>query len=568
MFKYDHAKDALSPPNRRAADGAFGLADIPAAIWKRKYWPLLTSVALSGIVAVYSWGLPDRYLSTAQLLIDPRELRVLNSEVAPGGLSGDSMTAYLESQSKIITSTDMLRRIADREALAKDPEYNAGPTILERLLPVKQSGDKTIRIIEKLSRNLSVRRGERTFVVDIGVTATTPEKAARVANAFAAAYLEDQNNARGEQIRRTSNSLTSRLNALRDRVREAESKVESYKSKKNIVTASGKMVTEEQLLAASSALALARSRAADSKARLDQIESVRGQVSERGALPEAVNSTTMGILRQQLGEAQRRISNLSSSLGPAHPDFVAAQTQLREAQRGVADEINRIRQAARADYDRAINNEQTVQAQVDILKKDTFTSGRDNIELRELERELEASRVLYAAFLQRARESSELERLDTTNARIITTAVPSIDRVGPPRRVMVMSAAAGGFMLGLFLALALEFFGRFKRTKTYQRMTKGQSEASVEAGVAASTAIQHGPANAVASAPIQSNAAAYQTAPNSQATSSSQATANYQVPAAQSHVPSSQEQSTADLMRLLKMLGQLEKAIDQQGTRR
>jgi uncharacterized protein involved in exopolysaccharide biosynthesis len=555
MFKYDHTKDALPTPNRRAADGAFGLADIPAAIWKRKYWPLLTSVALSGIVAAYAWGLPDRYLSTAQLLIDPRELRVLNSEVAPGGLSGDSMTAYLESQSKIITSTDMLRRIADREALAKDPEYNAGPTILQRLLPIKQSGDKTIRIIEKLSSNLNVRRGERTFVVDIGVTATTPEKAARIANAFAAAYLEDQNNARGEQIRRTSNSLTSRLNALRDRVREAESKVENYKSKKNIVTASGKMVTEEQLLAASSALALARSRAADSKARLDQIESVRGQVSERGALPEAVSSSTMGILRQQLGEAQRRISNLSSSLGPAHPDYLAAQTQLREAQRGVADEINRIRQAARADYDRAINNEQTVQAQVDILKKDTFTSGRDNIELRELERELESSRVLYAAFLQRSRESSELERLDTTNARIITTAVPSIDRVGPPRRVMVMSAGAGGFMLGLFLALALEFFGRFKRTKTYQRLTKGESEAFSETLVAERAGVQLNTPNSFTTAPTPSNIP-YQAAPGSHALTG------------QNYVPSSQEQSTADLMRLLRMLGQLEKALDQQGTRR
>jgi uncharacterized protein involved in exopolysaccharide biosynthesis len=554
MFKYNDQKQPSVSPDRHAVVGGIGLADIPAALWKRKYWPLITSAALAGAVATFAWTLPDRYLSTAQLLIDPRELRVLNSEVAPGGLSGDSMTAYLESQSKIITSTDMLRRIADREALAKDPEYNAEPTLLERLLPIKQSGDKSIRIIEKLSRNLNVRRGERTFVVDIAVTATTPEKAARVANAFASGYLEDQNNARVEQIRRTSNSLTSRLNTLRDRVREAESKVETYKSKKNIVTASGKFVTEEQLLAASAALAIARTRAADAKAKLDQIESVRGQVNERAALPEAVGSNTMGILRQQLGEAQRRVSNLSTALGPVHPEYLAAQTQLRESQRAVADEISRIRQAARADYDRAINNEQTVQAQVDVLKKDTFTSGRDNIELRELERELESSRGLYAAFLQRSRETSELERLDTTNARIITTAVPSIDRVGPPRRVMVMSAAGAGFILGLIISLGFEFFEHFRRNKKlFQTFTKQSRD------VRETTEPENGQAIAQ-----RQEQFIPQNSPSARTRSTQAYAGGNQIEPANP----SEKQSVEDLMRVLKMLGQLEKAIDQQGIRR
>jgi uncharacterized protein involved in exopolysaccharide biosynthesis len=548
MFQYDDKKKQKPPRIHTAPDGGFGLADIPAAILKRKYWPLLLPLVFGGIVASYAMTLPDRYQSMAQLLIDPRELRVLNSEVVPGGLSGDSMTAYLESQSKIITSTDMLRRIADREALAKDPEYSAEPSLIERLLPITKSGDKNIRIIEKLNRNLYVRRGERTFVVDVAITATTPEKAARLANAFASAYLEDQNTSRAEQIRRTSNSLTGRLNALRDRVRDAENKVETYKGQKNIITASGKMVTEEQLLAANAALGAARARSADSKAKLDQIESVRGQINERGALPEAVNSNTLGILRQQLGEAQRRVSNLSSALGPVHPDYVAAQTQLREAQRGVADEISRIRQAARADYDRAINNEQTVQAQVNVLKKDTFTSGRDNVELRELERDLESSRAVYAAFLQRSRETSELERLDTTNARIITSAVPSIDRVGPPRRVMVMGAMAAGFALGLVIACLLEFAEYFRRSGKSLIPRKRIYGAPRDLREPQDNSLSH-------------NASAYG-AGHTGSTTADLGTTKGPIAAS---VNGAEHQSAEDLIRLLKMLGQLEKAMDHHG---
>ncbi len=527
MFQYDRRKTPVEPPGQRQAAGGFGFVDFPTAVWKRKFWPLALSVILAAIAAVYAGMLEDRYQSTAQLLIDPRELRILNTDVAPSGLNSDSTTAYLESQVRIITSTDMLRRISGRELLAKDTEYTGKPGILERLFPITKSGDQSIRIIEKLSRNLSVRRGERTFIVDVAVTATVPEKAARLANAFAGAYLEDQANSRSEQVGRTSAALTSRLNDLRERVRVSGDKVEAYKSQKNIVSASGKLVTDEQLIAAATQLAAARSRTADVKARLDQIESVRAPVTERGALPEAINSQTIGLLRQQLGEAQRRISNLSSALGPIHPDLVSAQTQFREAQRAVADEIGRIRQAARADFERSQNSERAAQAQVDALKQETLTSGRDNVELRELERDLESNRAVYQAFLQRARETSEQQGLDTTNARIITTAVPSIDRVGPPRRLMVMGAAAAGFLLGLLIAFSAEFSERMKTRRKYTETMPVSSNARVEPlPVAQPAALQ---------------------------------------PAVASASPVVTDTATEDLMRMLRMLGRLEKAIGQHG---
>jgi uncharacterized protein involved in exopolysaccharide biosynthesis len=433
--------------------GEFGLVDFLAAAWRRRLWPVSLAVLGAGLTALATVTLPDQYQSSAQLLIDPRELRILGTDVTPGNLNADSIVAYLESQTRIITSSDMLRRIVDREKLSSDEEFIGKPSLLARLLPIQKSTDKTSLAAERLFRQLTVRRGERTFVIDVSVAATMPDKAARLANAFAAAYLEDQTTARQEQVRRATNALTSRLNDLRERVRLSETRVETYKSQKGIITANGKLITEEQLLNAGSQLTAARARTADAKAKLDQIDNLRSQSPERGGVPEAVASNTLGILRQQLGEAQRRAGALSNSLGPIHPDNIAAQTQLREARQAVQDEITRIRSAAKVEYDRAINNERTVQAQVDVLKKDTQVSGRDNVELRELERDLESNRTIYQSFLQRARETSEQERLDTTNARVITTAVPSIHRSGPQRRLLTMLGAAAGFGLGLVLAV-------------------------------------------------------------------------------------------------------------------
>ena len=70
-----------------------------------------------------------------------------------------------------------------------------------------------------------MKRADRTYVVDVSVTSKDPEKAARIANAVAQAYLTEQTQVRSDAARQVSQSLTARLNELRNRVREAEERV-------------------------------------------------------------------------------------------------------------------------------------------------------------------------------------------------------------------------------------------------------------------------------------------------------------------------------------------------------
>jgi uncharacterized protein involved in exopolysaccharide biosynthesis len=529
-----------SPPE--PSTGGFGLGDAMAALWRRKMLVGLCGLVCALLMVAYAMTLQDRYQSTAQILIDPRELRVLGNDVSPTNLNSDSVTAYIESQARIITSTNTLRKIVDREGLTRDPEYVGISSVLSRLVPLGRSRDDAAGVVEKLRRNLWVRRGERTFVIDISVIASDPEKSARLTNAFVAAYLEDQTNSRADVSRRASASLSSRLSELRERVRQAEDKVETYKAQKNIVGASGKLVNEEQLQALNSQLAFARTRVSDSRAKLDQVESVRGQAAERGAIPEAISSQTLGLLRQQLGEAQRRATTLASALGPQHPELLAAQQTLRDAQRSVGEEISRIRQSARVEFDRAIANERSISTQVDQLKRETLGTSRDTVELRELERELESNRVIYQAFLTRARETSEAERIDTTNARVITTATPPLERSGPQRRAMVMGATLAGLLLGALLAIGLEARSTLRRRdeENAARLASVGPDTGVE-----QTAQAHQDQNAPASAASQWSEAAFRNASASAAP------------------PDAQAQS--DLLRVLRMMGQLEKAIDRYG---
>jgi len=437
-------------------------------LWKRKGLIALAALAGAILAGLASFLVAPKYVSTAQLFIDPRDLRVLQNEVSPNATGGDptSITGYLESQARVIASDSIRSRVVQSEGLDKDPEFGgeATKTGLARLLAdILPSGgapprDGMLYALAALEKNVSVRRGERTFVIDISVNAREAVKAARIANALANAYLEDQASVRADAAQRATAALTGRLEELRNRLRTAEEKAEKYKEANSIIgVGGGKSLSEEQLGLNNAQLVALRTRVTEAKAKYDQILATRASSIEAGAVPEAIASNTMTALRSQLGATLSKEADLLASLGSRHPALAAAQSQVRDARRQITDELARIARSAKAEYDRAAEAERQIARRVDQLTTTQYATGRASVELRELEREVESSRVVYDAFLRRARETGELAGIDTTNARVISAAMPALEKSGVSRRTFAMlgGIAGGGFGAALVLGLAL-----------------------------------------------------------------------------------------------------------------
>lgn len=441
----------------RLADPAWLLS----TLWARR--GLILLMTLLGLLLAVLAGLlmTPKYVSTAQLFIDPRDLRVLQNDVSPNAVGSDpaSITGYLESQARVIASDSIKSRVVERLGLDKDPDFGgASRGFFSRLLGGSDSApsqNALLYALAALDRNVAIRRGERTFVIDISATASDPAKAAKIANALAEAYLDDQAAIRSDAAQRATAALTGRLEELRNRLRIAEEKAERYKEANNIVGIGGRSLSEEQLSLNAAQLVAARTRTTEAKAKYDQIAGTRATSIEAGAFPEAVASNTMTALRAQLGAALAREADLVASLGARHPSLSAAQSQVRDARRQIADELARIARAAKVEYDRAADAERLLAQRVDQLTTNQYAAGRASVQLRELEREVESSRAVYDAFLRRARETGELGGIDTTNARIISPAMPPLERSGISRRTLALIGAIGGGGLGAVLALAL-----------------------------------------------------------------------------------------------------------------
>ena len=169
-------------------------------------------------------------------------------------------------------------------------------------------------------------------------------------------------------------------------------------------------------------LSAAHARTADAKARLDQVEAVQRSKDENGAFPAALQSPTITALRGQYAEVMRREAEQTASLGALHPAVIDIQAQAERLRRMIDAEIDRAAVAARTEYESAKSSEQMLAANFAALKQTAMGNSEAMVGLRELERDAQASRDIYQAFLVRARETGAQEQVDTKNIRVLSKA--------------------------------------------------------------------------------------------------------------------------------------------------
>ncbi|WP_460448004.1 GumC family protein [Alsobacter sp. SYSU BS001988] len=413
---------------------------------RRKWWLLvpLALCALGGLAGAMM--VKPRYASTVQLLADPRELQVVRPDATLRVQTAELSASDAETTLGVLRSASILGKVVEQQGLNADPEFTGE----------KPSDNPALTALTALEKRVAVKRAERSFVVDVGVWSLDAAKAARIANAIATVYLQEEAAGKLEAAKRTSRALALRIDELSVRVQEAERKVAEYRSRNDLIGQSGSLIPEQQITEVSKQLVTARARTADARARFDQVQLLRKSPLSLGDLPDAVGSAVVAQLRSRLADASRVEAEQATRLGPRHPDALAAAAQLRDVRRILDQELARVARAAEADYDRSRSAEESLSRNLDRLKSLSNESGEAMVRMRELERQAEASRAIYATFLQRAKEISEQQGIDTSNSRVISPAVPSQTSSGLSRAVVLAGATMAGLLAGAGLALGRE----------------------------------------------------------------------------------------------------------------
>lgn len=507
----------MTPPHAAEPD----LRRLLAVPWRRRATIIAVTGLGVGLTALLLLLLPPRYTATALLMVAAPPARVVAMDAVLAGSPADAQTVFTEAE--VLRAPALLDAVAAAQGVHDDPEYNHAlrpPGLLRKaMLALPQGWDRLLlgrplprdpgspearaATLDAFRDAVTVRPIHRSRVIAVEVESERPARAAALANALADAYLTAQLDAKFEATQRANAWLDDRLSALRDAVRIAEKAVGDYRAAHGLTEAAGTPLTSLQLTEVNSQLILARSRRSEAEARLAAMRAAR----DPATAPEALASPLVQKLKEQEAAVLRKQSELATRYGEKHPRMIDVRAELDDLRAKIATEV-----AALA---KGLENEvRAARAREDSLARSLAElQGRDAVEdeaaitLRELEREAEATRLMYEAFLARFKETSEQQSLQEPDARVVSAAVAPIEPSFPRRLPVLLSAAVAAMAAGVALAFLRERLDRAMRTAADVEAATGRPPLAMVPLAAPRAA----PADAILDAPTDAAAEAVRT---------------------------------------------------------
>ncbi len=413
------------------------------ACWQYKW--LIVGIVAVGIVgaSVLSLRLPDVYTASGLLEIDPEVTPVLPEARSERFLPPETIT---ETEVEVIRSPNVLRKVVDD----LDLEFSAVNPVLGALARSDANLDRNAArsaIVAALSRNLFVRPTGRSFVVEVSYTSRDPDFSAAVVNAVMGEYLGVRVSEARDFSREAVSLLSDRLNGLRTELDMRERALQDFRNRNRIAESAGTTILVEQLSRLNEELIRAQASLAEAAATASSSEST----DDASALPQVVNSLLIQTLREQEAEQGRAVDELETLYRPTHPKLIQARSALAAIRETIALETDKITRSLTTSEDVQAQRVRALEVEVETLRDRLNNQREAEIELRRLERQVEASRKIYEAFLDRMNQVESTTGFERPDGRIIASAAPPVEPSGPNRKIVV----AGGTILSGALALAL-----------------------------------------------------------------------------------------------------------------
>ncbi len=451
-----------------------------------RQWRLIALVTGLAIVVgiAYLALAPRKYTAQADMIIDTKRVTWTQSEQVTENRTVED--ASVESEIETTKSEKVATMVVNQLHLTTDPEFvGAGQSLKQRILsllgltpgPESESSndDLTRRVIYTLKSDLRVTRLGRSYIEQIAYTSLDPNKAAKIANAFADAYIEDQLEAKFEATHRASVWLEQRIGELRKQASDAYKEVQDFKSQNGIIIGvDGKLASEVELDQLGVALAKARADTSQAKAKLDRITLVLQQRPDPSKeslnipdpiVTDALSNPVITKLRQQFLDDQNTESEWSARYGSDHQAARNLRAEMAALQRAIWDEVSRIAESYKSELQITKAQEDSIDKRMSEVFQKSASTRQSQVRLRELETAANTYRNIYETFLSRFTQSVQQQSFPSTEARLVTVASAPRAPSSPKTSLTLALAAICGFGLGIMSAFGRERMSRQIHTR-------------------------------------------------------------------------------------------------------
>jgi polysaccharide biosynthesis transport protein len=481
-----------------AAAELVSLAELHTAVvgFVRRQFSVIVFVVLFCLAlgAVDLYTAVPRFTGRAVMVIDSHKAQLFQTGSPLGDMPLDS--AAVDTQIQIIKSDNIALAVIKDMHLNEDPEFISSSAGLIGTVVgfVTEALNKTLSLILPASPHpvgeptpefqlmqqalntfqsrLEAKRMGLTYAIEIDFQSLSPDRAAQIANAVADAYVVDSLEAKYQTTRRAAIWLQDRLKELREQSTNAERAVVDFKAKNNIVDTGGRLMNEQQLAELNSALIQARASTAEAKARLDRVQQIllAGDLdpaaTSTATVTDSLHSEVITKLRQQYLEYDARASDWTKKYGGAHLAVVNLRNQMHELRRTMFEELQRIAETYKSDYEIAKAREESVQKSLAQIVSESQTTNEAQITLHNLDSSAQTYRALYDNFLQRYMESVQQQSFPISETRLITPATRPLIKSSPRSHLILALASLCGLLIGTGVGALREISDRVFRTST------------------------------------------------------------------------------------------------------
>jgi len=341
--------------------------------------------------------------------------------------------------------------------LIEDPEFNRSlvePGRIARLRmmltgrerrEMPEGNELRNRVIDVVSRRFSVSGSRNSRAFEVSVLTTDREKSAEMINTLAAIYIDNQ-------IRRKLDDATRAIACLSERTAELEASVESLEQELARRIDTSNVVDAELLQAQNFQLRDLRERIEDAQSRLAEDRALRAAFDEAANFEELVTMLEASADGRFAGIVQRyRTGRLAQD---------AAQVALA----GIAEDMDE-------DIRRNETQLATLSGSAETLTAQLSVQSDELIAIQQLEREVEASRLLYQTFLTRLQEASIQQGLESADSFVLSEAVPRAASSPRVTRMMAIALILGGILGCGFVLLREWRFAGFRTSDEVRSVT-------------------------------------------------------------------------------------------------
>ena len=451
------------PPPRDSSDSGGdeipGLLEYARILGRRK--AVLAAFIVAGGLAATLYTLPQVPIYQAQTTIEIQSINTdfLNiRQVNPVSDNGDSyMYSDVQTQMKILQSDALVNSVVAKvksKTFDNQQETASANSLWRKLLKLQDKSPAELQqqAIGTAAGSIRIRSVGQTRILEISADSTNPRVAADFINTLVSEFIDQNMEARGQAIQKTSQWLTRQLEEMRVKLERSEDQLQAYARTSGLMfTADKNTVSEERLRQYQQALSATQADRATKQARYEMAKN-----NPPESLPDILNDESLRASQTKMADLRRQLAELTLTLKPAHPRVQKLKLQLTEVETTAENERKAILKRIKNEYDEALTKEKLLAADYTAQTKQVTQESEKSVHYGILKREVDSNRQVYDAVLQRVKEATLISAMKASNVRVIDAAVPPGAPYKPNLQRSATMGLFGGLLIGVLFVLIAE----------------------------------------------------------------------------------------------------------------